>query len=167
VVDRIFVIGNGGSGKTWLTEKLSAGLHIPSTHLDDLHWLPNFEAERLREERDRLVDEAAHGAAWIMEGIYGSVFRQVSARVTTLIWLDLSVDECLSNLMHRGQTGGGTVEQFDDLLAYTRAYHDRQNLNSYAGHLRLFDEFGLEKFRFSGRSDCASFLAGVKAAQMQ
>jgi adenylate kinase family enzyme len=166
-VDRIFVIGNGGSGKTWLTEKLSTGLRVPSTHLDDLHWLPNFEGERLREERDRLVQEAANGAVWIMEGIYGSVFQQISARVTTLIWLDLPVEECLSNLMQRGQAGGGTDEQFDDLLAYTRAYHDRQNLNSYAGHLRLFNDFRLEKFRLSSRSDCASFLSGVKAAHRQ
>lgn len=104
-MDRVFVIGNGGSGKTWLTEKLSEELSIRSVHLDDLHWLPNFAGERPRSERDRLVDDAANSASWIMEGIYGSVLAQVFARVTTLIWLDLSLDECLSNLMDRGQTG--------------------------------------------------------------
>lgn len=166
-MERVFVIGNGGSGKTWLTEKLTAKLRIPTTHLDDLHWLPNFEGERPREERDRLVDEAANGDAWIMEGIYGSVLQRVFARVTALIWLDLSVNECLSNLLHRGPTGGGASGQFDALLAYTRAYQDRQNLNSYAAHRRLFQEFGLEKYRFSSRSDCASFLSGVKVRNMR
>lgn len=161
-MDRVFVIGNGGSGKTWLTEKLSEKRSAPSVHLDDLHWLPNFVGERPRSERDRLVDDAANNPSWIMEGIYGSVLTQVFARVTTLIWLDLSLDECLSNLVHRGQTGGGTNEQFEELLGYTRAYHDRQNLNSYEGHRRLFAEFALTKFRLSNRADTSAFLLGVE-----
>ena len=161
-MDRVFIIGNGGSGKTWLTQKLSVELSVPSVHLDDLHWLPNFVGERPRGERDRLVDDAANGPSWIMEGIYGSVLAQVFARVTTLIWLDPSLDECLSNLMNRGQAGGGTDEQFEELLDYTRAYHDRQNLNSYEGHRRLFAEFGLAKFRLCNRADTLSFLLGMK-----
>ncbi len=161
-MDRVFVIGNGGSGKTWLTEKLSVELSIPSVHLDDLHWLPNFAGERPRRERDRLVDDAANAPSWIMEGIYGSVLTQVFARVTTLIWLDLSLDECLSNLMDRGQAGGGTDEQFEELLGYTRAYHQRQDLNSHEGHRRLFAEFGLAKFRLCKRTDTSSFLLGMK-----
>ena len=60
-----------------------------------------------------------------MEGIYGAVLKQVLPRVTTLIWLDLSVDECVSNLLQRGQTGGGTNEQFEELLEYTRGYGGR------------------------------------------
>lgn len=69
--------------------------------------------------------------------------------------------------MHRGQTGGGTEEQFDELLAYTRAYNDRQNLNSYEGHLRLFEDFGLQKFRLFSRSDCTSFVSDVKSAHLR
>ncbi|MBN9333925.1 AAA family ATPase [Devosia sp.] len=161
-MDRVFVIGNGGSGKTWLAEKLSEELSTRSVHLDDLHWLPNFAGERPRSERDRLVDDVADSPSWNMEGIYGSVLMQVFARVTTLIWLDLSIDECLSNLMDRGQTGGGTEEQFEELLDYTRAYHDRQNLNSYEGHRRLFAEFGLPKFKLSNRADTLALLLRIK-----
>jgi len=166
-MDRIFVMGNSGSGKTWLTEKISKELSIPSIHLDDLHWLPNFAGERPRSERDHLVDTAANHPSWIMEGIYGSVLTQVITRITTLIWLDVSLDDCLSNLMHRGQTGGGTDEQFEELLDYSRAYHDRQNLNSYEGHSRLFSEFELSKFKLSSRTDASAFLLGIKAQGAQ
>jgi adenylate kinase family enzyme len=160
-LDRVFVIGNGGSGKTWLAKRLSMRLGIASVHLDDLHWLPDFAGERPRDERDRLVDDAANDAGWVMEGIYGSVFKRIEARVTQLIWLDLPLDACLSNLMHRGQSVGATAEQFEDLLAYSRGYYDRDNLNSRDGHGRLFQEFGLEKFRLSSRSDCVSLLSGM------
>jgi hypothetical protein len=91
---------------------------------------------------------------------------QVFARVTTLVWLDLSVDECLSNLMHRGQSGGGTDDQFEELLAYARAYRDRQNLNSYDGHRRLFAEFGLTKIRLSNRADISAFHLAMKKRQL-
>lgn len=69
-MDRIFIIGNGGSGKTWLADKLGEKLEAPVTHLDNLHWLPNFAGERVRSERDRLVADAADGPYWIIEGIY-------------------------------------------------------------------------------------------------
>lgn len=159
-MDRIFVIGNGGSGKTWLAARLAERLHVPSVHLDDFHWLPNFVGERPRDERDRLVAEAADDSSWVMEGVYGSILKQVLPRVTTLIWLDLPVDECVSNLLQRGQTGGGTDEQFEELLDYTRSYGLRQNhLNSFEGHQRLFEMHPFQKFRLSSRSDIESFLA--------
>ena len=161
-MDRIFIMGNGGSGKTWLADRLAARLHIPAVHLDDLHWLPNFAGERPRDERDRLVAEVAETSAWVMEGIYGSILKQVLPRVATLIWLDVSDDACISNLLERGQTGGGTEEQFEELLEYTRGYRLRKNhLNSFDGHERFFKQHPLQKLRLSSRSDIATFLATV------
>lgn len=77
--------------------------------------------------------------------------------MTALIWLDFPVEECVSNLLQRGQTGGGTDEQFKELLEYTRGYNLRQNhLNSFEGHKRLFEVHSSQKFRLSSRSDMAS-----------
>ncbi|NTE86618.1 hypothetical protein [Agrobacterium rubi] len=161
-MDRIFIIGNCGRGKSWLAKELEAKHRYPITHLDDLHWLPNFAGERPRDERDRLVAEAADDASWIMEGIYGSVLKQVLPRVTTLIWLDLADDECISNLVQRGQTGGGTPEQFEELLEYTRAYRLRKNhLNSFDGHQWFYEHHLNQKYRLSSRSDIAYFLASL------
>jgi len=167
-MERIFVIGNSGSGKTWLANRLVGELCLPAVHLDDLHWLPKFAGERSREERSRLVTEAANNSEWIMEGIYGLILQQVLPRVTTLIWLDISVDECISNLQHRGQTVGGSDEQFQELLEYTRGYPIRQNhLNSFEGHQRLFDAHTREKIKIVSRSDAASFLAIVTTGRRQ
>ena len=162
MVDRIFIVGNGGSGKTWLAEQLGERLEAPVVHLDDLHWLPNFAGERPRHERDRLVAEAADGHSWIIEGIYGSILKQVFPRVTTLVWLDVSDEECISNLTQRGQTGGGTEEQFEELLEYTRGYRLRKNnLNSFEGHQWFFEQHPHHKYRLSSRSDIATFLATI------
>ena len=158
-MDRTFIIGNGGSGKSWLARRLAERHGVPLVHLDDLHWLPNFAGERLRDERDRLVAEAAKGEAWVMEGIYGSILQQVLARVTRLIWLDLPDDACIANLMDRGQQGGGTAEQFEDLLSYTRGYRIRQNsLNSFEGHQRFFEAFVGKTAKLKSRAEIAALL---------
>ncbi|WP_421359061.1 MULTISPECIES: hypothetical protein [Agrobacterium] len=142
-------------------------------------WLPNlslqspiwtiytgcqsFSAERLRHERDQLVEAAADNASWIMEGIYGSILKQVFPRITTLIWLDIADTECISNLMLRGQTDGGTPEQFEELLEYTRGYRLRQNhLNSFDGHQWFYERHPKQKFRLSSRSDVTDFLDGIR-----
>jgi adenylate kinase family enzyme len=67
-MDRVFIMGNGGSGKTWLAQQLAQRLRYPVFHLDVFHWLPNVDGERPRDERNRLVAEAAGCNSWIMEG---------------------------------------------------------------------------------------------------
>lgn len=82
-MDRVFIVGNSGSGKSWLAQQLAQRRQYPVFHLDDFHWLPNLVGESPRDERNRLVAQAAVGNSWIMEGIFGSILRQVLSRVTT------------------------------------------------------------------------------------
>ncbi|KQU78643.1 hypothetical protein ASD00_36905 [Ensifer sp. Root31] len=148
--------------KTWLAQQLARRLQHWAFHLDDFHWMPNFVGERPRDERNGLVTQAADGNSWVMEGIYGSIVRQVLPRVTTLIWLDVSDDECISNLLQRGQTGGGTRAQFDELMEYTRGYRLRKgHLNSFDAHQWFFEEHPLQKLKLCCRSEIAEFLATI------
>ncbi len=163
-MDRIFIVGNGGSGKSWLAKRLATKLRLPVTHLDDFHWLPSFAGERPRHERDALVAEVATSASWIMEGIYGSILQLVFPRVTTLIWLDVADDECIANLENRGQTNGGTQEQFEELLKYTRGYRLRKkHLNSFEAHLWFYEQHPEQKHRLSSRSEVSSFLSSIQS----
>ena len=161
-MDRIFIMGNGGSGKTWLAQGLARKLKLPAVHLDDLHWMPNLAGERPRDERNRLVAQAAAGDHWVMEGIYGTIIRQALPRVTSLIWLDVPDDECIANIRLRGITGGGTLEQFNELLDYTRGYRLRKNhMNSFDAHRQFFEEHLSKKIKLQNRSEIAAFLAAI------
>lgn len=47
---KIVIIGNSGSGKTWLAKKLATNT-TEIIHLDDLFWLPGgFDRKRSKEE---------------------------------------------------------------------------------------------------------------------
>lgn len=161
-MQRIFITGNGGSGKSWLATQLGEKYGLTPVHLDDLHWLENFAGERPRDERNRMVEDVAERPSWIMEGIYGSILKQVFARVTVLIWLDVAEEDCIANLHQRGQTGGGTAEQFAELLDYTRGYAQRRNhLNSLEAHQWFFEQHPRQKYRLKTRAEIADFLADM------
>ncbi|MGH3978439.1 MAG: DNA topology modulation protein FlaR, partial [Pseudonocardiaceae bacterium] len=99
-MDRIAIIGCGGSGKTYLANQLAALLNLPLTHLDavfyDADWnlLPAEEFATLQE---KLVAEPR----WLIEGNYASSLPIRLARVDTVIFLDLPALTCLAGILQR------------------------------------------------------------------
>jgi hypothetical protein len=158
--DRTVIIGNSGSGKSWLAARLSALLGIPATDLDTIHWEPGgYGVQRDRQLAVRDVLALAQSEAWIIEGVYGWLAEIAVPRATLLLWLDLPIDECLVNLRGRGLRGGGDEESFIGLLKWAGEYRTRTNSNSWTGHSRIFEAFSGRKVILSSRPEITDFLA--------
>ena len=72
---KIRIIGNTGSGKTFLARSLSQKYSIQSFDLDDIFWRNTdaFSGEkRPPEERDALLNDIFQNEDWIIEGVYYS-----------------------------------------------------------------------------------------------
>jgi adenylate kinase family enzyme len=99
-VNRIAIIGCGGSGKSYLACQLSAILGIPVTHLDalyyDRHWNP-LPTHRLAQLQRDLVTQPR----WIIDGNYASTMAIRLAAADTVIFLDLPAGACLSGILQR------------------------------------------------------------------
>lgn len=70
---RIHIIGNCGSGKSYLAKKIGHQLNIPVTDLDQVFW--NNDAKqhgtiRPQIERDKMLENVLSKSEWILEGIY-------------------------------------------------------------------------------------------------
>jgi len=48
-LNKIFILGSSGSGKTFLANLLSKKLNIPSYDLDDIFWYKKYTKKRARE----------------------------------------------------------------------------------------------------------------------
>lgn len=128
---RTLIIGNCGSGKSWLAQNLSARLNIPFHDLDRYHWLESsYSAARGAGEAIALTTQAAQQDTWIMEGVYGWLANLATARATTLVFLNISVAECIANLEARGP-GNGSPENFRALLQWAKDYPNRQTSTSF------------------------------------
>jgi adenylate kinase family enzyme len=162
------ILGNSGSGKTWLAERLSKFHSVPVVHLDDLFWTPGgFVHKRPEAERARMVESARTQASWIAEGVYGQLAAPFLEDAETLIWLDLDWPLCERRLharsaaselhMLRAQSSQGLAA----LLSWAASYEARDDAMSRRGHGRLFDDFPGKKLRLLTEEDVSRYLVAA------
>lgn len=162
-IRRVLIIGNGGSGKTWLASKIGLRPRASIIHLDDVRWQSGQYGIR-RDDELVLRDVVAAGAvdSWIIEGVYGWLAKSVLDRATTLIWLDLPEADCIANIRARGIQGGGSTESFQELIEWVGEYRQRENSSSsFRGHQELFDTYNGQKARLRTRGQINMFASNV------
>jgi adenylate kinase family enzyme len=160
---RTVILGNGGSGKSWLAERLADKLSLRAVDLDLIHWLPGgFNHRRDPEEARAAVRQLATEDRWVIEGVLGWLAREALPKATALILLDLPDDECVANVEARGLRRGGDEAAHLALIEWLREYRTRQNANGFQAHLNLLDTFAGEKVILRSR---ASLAAQVSAAE--
>jgi adenylate kinase family enzyme len=120
-VDRIAIIGCGGSGKTTIARRLGAALDAPVTHLDAVFY--DSEWNTLPPEKFAAVQEELVAAErWIIDGNYASTLSIRLRRADTVIFLDLSPLKCLRGIAERRLRHGGG--QHGDTGVYDRITWD-------------------------------------------
>jgi hypothetical protein len=160
--DRILILGNSGSGKSWLAGRLSALLGCRPVDLDAIHWEPGgYDRPREKGDATATVRREAEGSKWVIEGVYGWLAAEVVQRATLMVWLDLPVADCLAAVERRGPRGGATAASFAALFAWTADYPDRRTSSSRSGHGRLFDAFPAGRHRLRSRCDVERWLDAV------
>jgi adenylate kinase family enzyme len=99
-MDRIAIIGCGGSGKTHVANQLATLCNLPLTHLDgiyyDVDWNP-LPRDQFAARQQELVAEPR----WILEGNYAGTLAIRLARVDTVIFLDVHAITCLIGILQR------------------------------------------------------------------
>jgi adenylate kinase family enzyme len=102
-VQRVAVIGCGGSGKTALANQLAVALGLPVVHVDFHYWLV-VDGERVESTPEqwrachrRLISEER----WVIDGMKLGVLAERLARADTVIYLDLPTRECMSGILRR------------------------------------------------------------------
>ena len=164
---RVAIIGNAGSGKTFLAQKLAAARDAPVIDLDALFWKPpgQYKTKRPVEEVLAVLEEKRRGDAWIVEGVYGELVLPFLERTQLLLWLDLPWEVCRARIekRHIDRCGEDQRQELSswlaELIEYAGAYWARDNLRSRAGHQRMLDTFAGSKVRLSSEDEVTGFIA--------
>lgn len=99
-MDRIAIIGCGGSGKTHLANQLEVLFNLPLTHLDGVYYDADWEPLP-QEEFAALQHQLVAGPRWLLEGNYAGTLPIRLARADTVIFLDLHATTCLTGILQR------------------------------------------------------------------
>jgi adenylate kinase family enzyme len=99
-MDKILVIGAGGSGKSVLAARIANKTGLPLFHLDAIFWKPGW-VETPRDEWRRIVEELVGRDRWVMDGNYGGTLDLRFAACDTVLFLDVPPIICLWRVLKR------------------------------------------------------------------
>ncbi len=165
---RIVILGNSGSGKSYLALQLSSKLGYEIFYFDIYFWEPGgFNKKRPAEVVHSEIKQHSLKEEWIMEGVFGDLAATALQNATTLIFLNKSWDECRAALLERGSESSKQLDlvsaenSFQELLIWAEAYTRRENSRSLKGHSKLYADFRGAKFEFQDRQSVADFISDL------
>jgi adenylate kinase family enzyme len=99
-MERIAIVGCGGSGKTHLARQLAQQLDLPLTHLDAVYYDENWETLP-KEEFAMLQKGLVAEPRWIIEGNYAGTLPVRLEAADAVIVMDLPARTCLLGILQR------------------------------------------------------------------
>lgn len=166
-MQRIAVIGCGGSGKTTLSHELGELLALPVVHIDSHYWrlVNGLRVESTPEEWAACHRELVATERWVMDGMKLGVLAERLRRADTAVFLDLPTHTCLigiarRRIRYRGQLRPdlGVYDRISlEFVRWIRSFRRRQRPR-ILGLLRTFDG---KVVLLRNRRDVRTFLATV------
>ncbi|MGH1472384.1 MAG: shikimate kinase [Cellvibrionaceae bacterium] len=158
---KILIFGNSGSGKSTLARTFSQSNHTAHLDLDTLAWLPTQPPQRmpLSESEWAIKQFMNENDQWVIEGCYTDLLALAADEATEIIYLDLSIDDCIKNAKgrpwepHKYASKQAQDDNLDMLISWICDYHTRNDVFSKKSHEAFFNNFHGKKTRLSTRPD--------------
>lgn len=101
--NRIIIIGNSGSGKSYLSKQLAVITGLPLIHLDNEYWHPNWEKPP-REEWLKKQNDLIQKDNWIIDGNYNGTMKLRFRAAELIVFLDMNRLVCMLSALKRDGT---------------------------------------------------------------
>ena len=168
---KILIIGNGGTGKSTLAQKMGADLNIPVTYLDLIMWNKNWD--RLSEKDfTKQLARILPDKDWIIEGwgYHSTLFNRIE-KADVIVYLQYPLEFCLKSVLERNKKYNNKKNPFDpfedDRLSNHHLFEEaiRKMHDDYEPELRRWIsqwEYSLKKFYiFKSRTELEKGYEGM------
>lgn len=165
-VDRIAIVGCGGSGKSYVARAVGRLLDTQVTHLDAVYYDDEWNPLPM-EKFEALQRELVAAPRWVIDGNYNSTLQVRLEAADTVILMDMPTRSCLWGAISRqlrhgpGQDiGRGVYNRINrDVLRYIAGYRRKMRprvlakIERHAGHTQMI--------RLTSRRQTNAFLRKV------
>lgn len=168
---RIMIFGFSGGGKSTLARNMGEMLGIKPTHMDALHWKPNWTESSQEEKREKLAPILQRDT-WIVEGNYTKVLWQERLVLAdTVILIDVNRFSCLyqawkRSKIYKGRTrpdmGEGCTEKFDLEFVKWVFWEGRTKRKRYLRTIGACADAGKNTYILKSKKAINNFLKGLK-----
>ncbi len=124
--NRIIIVGNNGSGKSYLSKELTAITGLPLVHLDMEFWRPNWEKPPAEEWIKRQT-ELTSKEKWIIDGNHTGTMELRFKSADLIIFLDINRFMCLTGVFKR------CGKKRSDMPGYLKERWDMEFLRFFKG----------------------------------
>lgn len=136
---KIRILGNSCSGKTTVGNKIANHYNIRCLHLDSVAFIPNsnFESRPDHEVVSDVRQFISGGNEWILEGNYMHIVEEVFNVPDLIIFIDLPVEQSLTNFkarfkqyqgMSRPELPNLIETEYDSMIEWISDYPQRKDL---------------------------------------
>ncbi len=145
----ILVYGNSGSGKSTLAKKLCQQRSLAHLDLDTIAWNDSTPPERksLAESEVLIKEFINSNNGCVIEGCYGDLLESTLPYASELIYLDLSIENCIENAKnrpwepHKYESKEAQDKNLSMLLDWIKGYDHRDDSLSKTYHEKVFIQF--------------------------
>jgi adenylate kinase family enzyme len=121
---QIVIVGNMGSGKSWLAKHIAEITAYPLRHLDVEFWKPGWVMSSNEEKIERL-QEIISGEKWIIDGTYEGTLELRVAAADLIIFLDINRLICIWSVAKRtGKKRSDLPDYLEESKFFSKDFFD-------------------------------------------
>ncbi|WNC72101.1 AAA family ATPase [Thalassotalea psychrophila] len=152
-MSKVLIFGNSGSGKSTLAKKISAKNNVAHLDLDTIAWQPTSPPLRtpISAAEIQINNFIDINENWVVEGCYSDLLKLVMYKADEVIFLNLSVDDCIINAKnrswepHKYESQEAQDSNLEMLINWISQYPEREDHFSQQAHVKLFNTFSGKK----------------------
>lgn len=146
---KVLIFGNSASGKSTLAKQLATSEQLAHLDLDTLAWQQTNPPTRtpLAESSLAIEQFINQHDSWVIEGCYTDLLAIAEAASSEMIFMNLSIDECISNAKkrpwepHKYDSKAAQDANLTMLIEWISQYETREDTFSKAAHEEFYQNY--------------------------
>jgi adenylate kinase family enzyme len=165
-LNRIYILGTSGSGKTYLGTILSNKLKIPFYDSDDIMFIKKFSKTRTKEERKNKLSFISKNKKWIIDS-RGSIWsRDPMKKSDLVIWLQPNIIIRTFRILRRYFSRRGNYEEnFKSVcrvLLYSWSYRFNNKISGFKANKKFIEENNINTLVIKNNRQIKLFFKSLK-----